>query len=33
MPLSDQLIRVEVEEYKDNRVGDIKLRVKRIEIV
>ena len=29
----DQLIWVEVEEYKDNRSKDIKLRVKRIEIV
>jgi hypothetical protein len=29
----EQFISVEVEEYKDNRTGDIKLRVKRIEIV
>lgn len=29
----DQPIRVEVEEYNDNRTGDIKLRVKRIEII
>lgn len=29
----DLPVQVEVEEYKDNRTGDIKLRVKRIEII